>query len=274
MESSGTHSDPSVGARRDGFAFAPIGARRVSDLVVVALVRALRQGFFEAGDLMPSERDLAVSLNVSRKIVRDAIERLRAHGVVTVRRGSGGGTAVASVGRLAEVLASIRSEPTELLRSLLEVRRALETTGAALAVRHADDQAVSELRGLSDRLGELMGHPGEFAEADIRFHMRLASASDNVVCLELLGDTIDRISVIRQQMSFTYAPRLETVRSHQEIVAAIERRDLGQVLVALDGDLAALEYLLIGERVEAAGAVADGPSADVALDQRSVLRFG
>lgn len=253
--------DPPVLIRRDGCGspFAPIEVRRVSDLVVVELVRALRRGFFEAGDLLPSERDLARNLNVSRKIVRDAIERLRRHGVVTVRRGSGGGTVVASVGRLAEVLATVRGQPTELLRSLLEVRRPLETTGAALAVQHADDQDVSDLRGLSDGLGELMRDPGEFAEADLRFHMRLASASDNVACVELLADTIDRISVIRQGMSFTHAPSLDTVRTHQEMVAAIERRDLRQTLVALDSDLAALEYLLIGERIEAAAALADVP---------------
>lgn len=71
--------------------FAPIQTRKASDEVLGVLVDALRGGIYEVGDMLPPERDLADQLNVSRKVLREAIERLRAEEIVSVRRGAAGG---------------------------------------------------------------------------------------------------------------------------------------------------------------------------------------
>src|SRR5687767_14011293 len=68
-------------------AFSPITLRKASDEVLAVLVDAIRGGLYEIGDALPPERDLAERLNVSRKVLRDAIDELRQAGIVTVRRG-------------------------------------------------------------------------------------------------------------------------------------------------------------------------------------------
>ncbi|MDX6728790.1 MAG: GntR family transcriptional regulator, transcriptional repressor for pyruvate dehydrogenase complex [Baekduia sp.] len=246
------HPDGPGGADGAPAVFAPIEMRRTSDAVVTVVVDAFREGRFAPGDQLPPERDLAEVLNVSRKTVREALDLLRRHGVVTVRRGSGGGTVVDALGGVSAALAEVQPEDPANLRGLLEVRRTLETAAAVLLVERVTDDDAAELRGLTARFAELMSRPTEFAEADLRFHLRLATLSGNAVCADLLSQVLARIWVIREQLPHAAVPQLDAVRSQQALVAAIERRKPAQLLAALDGALAGLEQVLIGRRLPSA----------------------
>ncbi|MCW2523910.1 MAG: GntR domain protein [Frankiales bacterium] len=243
------HPDGPGGADGAPAVFAPIEVRRTSDAVVTVVVDALRAGRFGPGDLLPPERDLAEALNVSRKTVREALDLLRRHGVVTVRRGSGGGTVVDALGGVSAALAEVQPEDPANLRALLEVRRTLETAAAALLLERVTDEDAAELRGLTARFAELMSRPSEFAEADLRFHLRLAALAANPVCADLLRQVLARIWVIREQVPHAAVPQLDAVRHQQALVAAVERRKPAQLLAALDEALAGLEQVLVGRRL-------------------------
>jgi GntR family transcriptional repressor for pyruvate dehydrogenase complex len=232
--------------------FAPIEVRRASDTVVTVLVDALREGRFAAGDLLPPERELAEALNVSRKTVREAIDLLRRHGVVTVRRGSGGGTVVDALGGVSGALAAVAPEDPANLGALLEVRRTLETTAAMSIVDQVTNADVAELRRLTTAFADLMSRPPEFAEADLRFHLRLAALSGNSVCADLLRQVLARIWVIREQNPHAAVSQLDAMRNSQALVAAVERRNVSRLLDALDDALAGLEQVLVGRRLPSA----------------------
>ncbi|MCW3002570.1 MAG: GntR domain protein [Conexibacter sp.] len=236
--------------------FAPIEVRRTSDTVVTVLVDALRRGRFAPGDLLPPERELAEALNVSRKTVREALDLLRRHDVVTVRRGSGGGTVVDALGGVSGALAAVQPEDPANLRALLEVRRTLETTAAVLLLGRVTDADVVGLRSLTAGFGELMARPPEFAEADLRFHLRIAALSGNQVCADLLHQILSRIWVIREQTPHAAVSQLDVVRKSQALVAAIERRNPTHLLEALDDALAGLEQVLVGQRLPSAAPAA------------------
>jgi GntR family transcriptional repressor for pyruvate dehydrogenase complex len=216
-------------------------------MVVMAIVDVLRRGVFEPGDVLPPERDLAVELNVSRKTVREAIELLRRHDVVNVRRGSGGGTVINELGGVSAALATVAPEDPANLRALLEVRRALETSAALLLIGRVTDDDAAALRHLAAAFQDLVGQPGEFVEAELRFHYRLVALSGNTVCADLLRSVLDRISVIREERPYASVPQLVALRNQQAIAAAVGRRSAKHLLQALEEDLSALEAVLVGE---------------------------
>ncbi|MXI40464.1 GntR family transcriptional regulator, partial [Escherichia coli] len=69
----------------------------VFETTVEQLATAIRLGVFVHGEHLPPERELAERLGVSRNSLRDAIAALRTSGLVTTRRGRGGGTVVTYV---------------------------------------------------------------------------------------------------------------------------------------------------------------------------------
>lgn len=230
-------------------AFSPIRSRRASDEVLAVLVDAIRGGLYEPGDALPRERDLAERLEISRKVLREAIERLRQEGIVSVRRGPGGGTVIASVENLTRVSASIQGETRASLRSLLEVRRPLECTAALLAAQRATEHEWEWFRRLVGMLDELIERPKEFWEMDIRFHFTIADVSGNPYCANFLRVIFNRMSVIREQFPYAHVPHPQAIVNQQDTLEAMESRDPDRILASMDEHLAALEYVLLGDRL-------------------------
>jgi GntR family transcriptional repressor for pyruvate dehydrogenase complex len=234
-------------------AFSPIEVRRASDEVLAVLVDAIRGGLYEPGDALPPERDLAERLNVSRKVLRDAIDILRRWEIVSVRRGSGGGTVIESLEHLTQVCASIQGETRASLRSLLEVRRPVECTGALLAAERATEDQHALLRRLVLMLDDVVDRPKEFWELDIRFHFAVAEFSGNPYCSMFLRDIFNRMSVIRQQFPYAHVPHVQAMANQRATLDAIVSRDPARILATMDEHLADLEYVLLGQRLTAPG---------------------
>ena len=229
--------------------FSPIRARKASDEVLAVLVDALRGGMYETGDALPPERELAQQLNVSRKVLREAVERLRAEGIVSVRRGAGGGTIIESVENLAEVCASIQGETRASLRSILEVRRSVECTGALLAAQRADDAQLALLHRLLLMLDDVVDNPKEFWEIDLRFHVGVAEASGNPFCERFLREIINQLSVIRQHFPYAHVPHGQAIHNQRKTFEALVSRDPDRVLQSMDEHLGDLEYVMLGARL-------------------------
>jgi GntR family transcriptional regulator, transcriptional repressor for pyruvate dehydrogenase complex len=230
-------------------AFSPIRIRRASDEVLAVLVDAIRGGLYDVGDALPPERDLAERLQISRKVLREALDRLRREGIVTAQRGLGGGTVIASLENLTRVCASIQGETRASLRSLLEVRRPLEWTAALLAAQRATPQEWEWLRRLVGMLDELVERPKEFWEIDIRFHFTIAEISGNQYCANFLRATFNQMSVMREQFPYAHVPHPQAIQNQQDTLEAMESRDPDRILASIDAHLAALEDVLLGHRL-------------------------
>ncbi len=230
-------------------AFSPIHVRRASDEVLAVLVDAIRGGLYEPGDSLPPERELADRLEVSRKVLREAIDTLRRHGIVRVSRGAGGGTVIGSLETLIQVSASIQGKTRADLRSLLEMRRPMECTAALLAGRRMTHEEHVRLRRLVAMLDDLIDKPKEFWELDIRFHFTIAEISGNPYCSSFLHEIFNHLSEIRQQFPYAHVPHSQAIVNQQDTLAALESRDSERILYSMIEHLADLEYVLLGERL-------------------------
>lgn len=131
--------------------FSAIRARRSFENVIEQITEAIRGGDLRLGDKLPSERDLATRMDVSRPTLREAVKVLGDIGVLEVRLGSTGGMFVKS-----EVVPCNRLEQQPRMRlseaaQALEARRVLESQVAEVAFRHAtgrDFDAMLELIAL------------------------------------------------------------------------------------------------------------------------------
>ena len=86
--------------------FEPVSTRRTFEEAVEQIAEQIKAGDLHTGDRLPSERDLAAQMRISRPTLREAIKTLSEAGVLDVRRGQSGGIFVSS-----ELV------PRELLRS-------------------------------------------------------------------------------------------------------------------------------------------------------------
>ena len=229
--------------------FGPIRLKTASDEVVSALADALRGGLYDVGDLLPKERDLALRLGVSRTVVREAIAALRHAGIVTVRRGVGGGAVVTSLANLPAVLRDLRAESRENLRSLLEARRTVETVAGALAAERASDEDLAALERLVEPLEGLLDRPDEFFEADARFHVVIGEISGNPVLGEYQRTTLGRISAIRADYPVGHVDLRLAIANQRHTMAALKSRRQDRVLRSLDDHLGSVEEYFLGERL-------------------------
>ncbi|WP_080793581.1 FadR/GntR family transcriptional regulator [Corynebacterium pacaense] len=111
------------------------------------LADSIRLGLIAEREQLPSEETLAQQLEVSVVTVREALAGLRARGLITTRRGRGGGSFVSPDPPLLQ--AEVRVSPTEL-RDLAEHQAAIAGRSAWLAAQKASPRDLERLRGLVD----------------------------------------------------------------------------------------------------------------------------
>jgi GntR family transcriptional repressor for pyruvate dehydrogenase complex len=217
-------------ASATGAVFSPqpiTGNKTLADQVTEALINKIHGNEF-ADSQLPSEQAMAEGFGVSRTVIREAVSRLKAEGLIDTRQGRG---AFVRTDRL-DVPFRIDLNSEDLLGSLLhiiELRRGLDAEIAFLAAsRRKRDQMTAIRRALADiERASKAGH--DAAAEDLAFHLSIAEATGNPLFLELLRFLNQflyiAIRVTRanenQRLEFSEQARVE----HTAIAAAIERQD-------------------------------------------------
>ncbi|OCT32852.1 FadR/GntR family transcriptional regulator [Pseudomonas putida] len=199
---------------------------RAHDLVS-SLTQQLLLGTFKPGDKLPSENTLVREYGVSRTVVREALSKLQAAGLVQARHGIG--TFV--IERQARSGLRVGPENAANVRDLLELRIGLEGQAAALAARRRNDRQLAQMRQALDDYQDLAAAGDSCIEADRRFHLLIAEATGNLYFSEMMAQLGDGL-IPRKRMAqaeraganlagHAYLANLE----HEAILNAIRRQD-------------------------------------------------
>src|SRR5690242_17738170 len=122
----------------------PLRAHHAFESCVEMLATSIRLGIYPDGSTLPPERELAERMGVSRSTLREAIGALRDAGLLTTRRGRGGGSVVEF--HPEEPGASTKLErPRDELLDALEFRRIVEPGAAHAAAARTLSEAQTEL---------------------------------------------------------------------------------------------------------------------------------
>ena len=215
---------------------------------IAALTGFIRDGGYSPGDRLPAERELIVSLGMSRNSLRRALEALERDG--SIWRHVGKGTFVAAhggqsgTGTLAEL--SQQVTPVQLMRA----RLALEPAIAREAAINASDEAVTRLKVSKDRAVEAPNWDDYEAQDDL-FHRAVAEASGNVLLLSLF----DQLNQVRRAVAWKTVVRSAdrpardhtSFGEHDEILAAVEARDPAAAQAAMRKHLSSVSTRLFEE---------------------------
>lgn len=215
------------------------GARRnLARELVDVLGDRIRHGTLEPGARLPAESGLMAEHGVSRTVVREALQRLQAQGLVRTRHGVG--TFVVGPAAMAPLALAPRELATlEDIVAVLELRLALETEAAALAAARRDERRLRTMRrALADF--EAAVHAGEDAvAADLRFHLEVARATGNhhfAQLMSALGAEMiprARLTARRPRGSDERTYLLRVNSEHQSILDAIEAQDADSARAAM-----------------------------------------
>ena len=224
--------------------------KRISlvDSIVEHILQAVREKRFLPGEKIPPERELTISLGVSRTALREAIKRLESLGILSVRQGDG--TYVRSGAENKEQ--AFRRGMRDLfsigdihMRDFLEARELIESKAVALAAERATDEELRRLEYLQECLENSMNDREQFLRYDIEFHRYLMEISRNPILLRFSWCVNNLLSEQIKRSVTTHENLQSALEAHSEIVKAVCSRNPARAEEALKYHLKRISVLLL-----------------------------
>ncbi|MFD9958364.1 FadR/GntR family transcriptional regulator [Amycolatopsis sp. NPDC058986] len=198
--------------------FRPVRTGNAFEETVERLLQAIRLGVVGAGERLPSERELAERLGVSRVTLREAIRALSDAGYVESRRGRYGGTFVNE--NLPEPGHPVGERPVVALEDALSLRYVLETGAAELAA--ARSLSPADRQHLTSTLADASASDlADYRRKDSRLHLAIAEVTASGSLTTAMADARTRVNQLLDRIPLL-EPNLEHSNAqHEEIVDAI-----------------------------------------------------
>jgi DNA-binding FadR family transcriptional regulator len=202
----------------------PIENQRLYRQVAAQLSALMATGEFPEGSRLPSERDLAEQLGVSRPSVREGLIALEVQGKVEVRVGAGIFVARPRPVAVADPLAEGQG-PFELLRA----RWVIEGEISAEAARNASPEELDVVRAAVAEMESRHRQKRDAEAADRNFHMGIAKATHNSALFSVVRDLWDkgRGAIWKRMEHHFNTPELRAAvfHDHRAILGALEAKD-------------------------------------------------
>ena len=229
----------------------PVRGHHAFEACVEQLATLIRLGVYPRGSVLPSERELAERLAVSRATLREAMAALRQAGLVETTRGRGGGTVVTmrpstpSARAASRRTASRRAEWADTL----EFRRIVEPGVARLAASVTlNDQQRDRLEHAHESVARASG-PAVHRQADSRFHLTIAALTGSRRLIEAVTSVQSTMHEMLSAIPVLEANIAHSDTQHARIVSAIlggREERAHQVMQEHCDDTAALLRGLLG----------------------------
>ena len=205
-------------------------SRSLAHELVEGIGAQIQGQVLKPGDKLPTESAIMQAYGVSRTVVREALSRLQAAGIVETRHGIGTFVLEARPGQGFGIDPGDIATAVDVM-AVLELRISLETESAGLAAQRRSEAQLQEMRAALDAFEANVGGTGDAVSPDFRFHLAIANATGNRYFADImshLGSTlIPRTRINSSRVAGEDLPQyLRRVnREHEEIYQAIARRD-------------------------------------------------
>jgi GntR family transcriptional regulator, transcriptional repressor for pyruvate dehydrogenase complex len=200
----------------------PITLRTAGERIAERIVTAIALGEFVPEQRLPTERELATMLEVSRSTVREALQRLQTSGYVTTKRGRGGGTFVRTGrgpdadGMIARTLVPAWADLTELL----DFRLLVEQLIARAAAERRDERDIAAIRKAVQAYSDARDRDASRL-ADHGLHRAIALATHNARLAELSAQTRREVSLGFNAEPYSPQVRHRALHQHPSLAEAV-----------------------------------------------------
>ena len=204
----------------------------LSDQVTEVLRHNVVNGVWNVGDVLPSETTLASDFDVSRTVIREAVSRLKAEGMLSSRQGRGAFVA-SDRPRQGFAIPERDMESQRKLEQILELRMGLEIEAAAIAAARATPEARAEIERAAAAYDQSnkIGGPAVAAgvTADLDFHRAVCEATGNSYYLSLFNYLVaslrETMLAGRLQALKRGGESRDAIQEHYDIAASIAQGD-------------------------------------------------
>lgn len=222
--------------------FEPVQTPTTFEETVDRLGTAIRLGILAPGSRLPSERELAEQLAISRSTLRQAITTLVESGHLTSVRGRTGGTFVVPEPPLAE------GSPGPLpdgWHELLDIRVAVEVGVVTVAAGRIGDDALETMREAVARM-DAATEFGDYRRADVRFHIAIAQATGVPRLVALMTEVQAGVTELVAHIAHPPQVLRHSNADHSRLIDALARHDGARAVRVLRRHLDGTEHILSG----------------------------
>lgn len=213
-----------------------LSKRTIREQVSQRIAAMVQSGLLRQGDELPSERELAATLEVSRETVRGAIQMLAAIGMVEISQGS----RTRVVGAIDFPLTDRvwgRAGTRRSADEVYEARRVVELPTVRLAVERIDDAGIQRLKRLVEAQREMTKDPVRFQISDAEFHDVIYRAGGNPLLADFLHEMYSFGLEFRRKVLLGKDAVSRSVEDHVQILDGFERRNAVAAAAAMDRHL-------------------------------------
>lgn len=209
----------------DGATLSGVPKQSMKDFVVQKIATFIATGILGVGDPLPSERELAAALSVSRETVRGAILILSTKGILSVAQGTRTVVASSEVGELAVQSARFRDISGYSLDDVHEARLLIEDQVARAAAGRIEAATLETLRKSIEAQEAAVDDPVRFLICDREFHTTIYRAGGNAALADIAADLYSYLLDHRRRAVAQPSSIATSIADHRAILVGLEARD-------------------------------------------------
>ncbi len=204
----------------------PIQKINVVEQVFDQMQQLLIEGTWRSGDKLPSENELSATFGVSRMTIRQAMQKLKALGLIETRTGSGSYVRELNLEDSLNELIPLMyiGKPSQV--HVFQFREMIESASVRIATPVADAKSLKHLEDLLDKMKKAASEDNgkSFSHYDLKFHMVIVKLSGNPMIIKaydiLLNVLKESMYSVIEKMG--YKPALDY---HKKILGAMKKRN-------------------------------------------------
>ncbi len=195
--------------------------------VIDYIKNQIREGKLSMGGKLPAERELSVTLGISRNSVREAIRTMDIMGVISSQQGAGNYLTGNFENNLVESMSIMFLLNQIDYRQISQLRRGLELQALMLAIDNISDQEVKKLIEINNKLEKETEDNNVIL--DKKLHYNIAKASNNILIIDILqalSEIIDQFIVdLRREILSSDINKRRLQEAHTEMIKSLVDKD-------------------------------------------------
>ncbi len=211
---------------------------RLADQIARQIKKLIFSKNIEVGQKLPTERELASILSVSRVVVREALRSLEQSGFIEIRPGSSGGSYVSNkvYKPLFDSIYDLFEDGKLNLKHFYQAREAIERFSAQLAMENLEDGDIEALANINEKLKTSLFSNATFHENNMAFHMKMADISRNPLVKLIVGALLSSLKILLPERCQSPDFIRATYKRHTRIIDAMKNKDVESVMNLLGED--------------------------------------
>lgn len=223
--------------------FQKVQPEKLSQSVIRQIELLVLRGILRPGERLPSERELAERMGVSRPSLREAVAELQNRGLLTSRAGAGIFVSEELGGAFPSALVRLFASHDEAVFDYIAFRRDIEGLAAERATKRASDADLEVVDTILKKMeaANAKRDPADEARLDAEFHMAIIEASHNVIMLHVMRAMFEMLRegvfYNRQVMFKQRTTRDMLLDQHRAMNDALQARDSAGARAAVERHL-------------------------------------